>query len=376
MSPIPPTFPTEEIFSPVASTGFALSLSGNTTITVGMLDAYGNLTVAPSGGQVFNAVTTVNSTITPSTLTIPAGSPTGVFQITSTIASTYTVTVTPGAGPLSGSAAQSAYVSIDPDSLLQTTSQVNGATRPYYRDAIRRKMGFTPPADNKPNGIIGDNPAGESWPTNIMINQAISDAIRKINSTVQFFVQTSMEITVPVQSTNGYQWVPLIGVGGQSMQNSMNAILRAIWVDSIGNDTVLMPKDFRFFDRQYTSGIDNYSPSVPRWFITQGYQIGLLPASSTGGTLTLWGNTSLPDFSSDIDTLPQLPIDYAACIEDLAVVYCNQTNTSRPESANQIKIYQQRATEGLAAIAKYKSSLTQLEQPNLIYNSQRRQRWV
>lgn len=247
-------------------------------------------------------------------------------------------------------------------------------TRPNMRDSIRRKKGLTPPIDTLDGANIGDEPAGESWPGNVLLNQAIADSIREINRRTGFHSLTTLSIPVPAVTADGPQFFSLSGhVWGT--QNTINSIKRVVWNDGSGNLIRLRPNDYRKMDRQWEN-IDRQQPCVPRYFFLEGYQLAIFPASSVVGTLQIWAGTGLINFCNDLDTLDELPIDYQEVIEDLAVVKLCQMKPSQPDSQAQLQIYGASSERGIDDIIKWLNRANEALQPSLIYRSNRRRRVV
>ena len=216
---------------------------------------------------------------------------------------------------------------------------INGTTRPVMRDRIRRAMGITPPSDTQPLGVVGEPPLGQPTPTNAEINQAITDGISWLNEKVKFAGSTSVSMSIPAATANGIQFVSLTGVGtgSGSNQNNVNSIQKAVWNPGSGSALIaLRATDAAELDRLNLNG-DNYPPAVPRVYLVERYQIGLLPAAQAAGTLLLYAGLSVYNFCSDTDVLNILPVDYELVLESVVVLFLSQRRPQEPSAMSRIQ---------------------------------------
>lgn len=216
---------------------------------------------------------------------------------------------------------------------------VNGTTRPIMRDRIRRAVGVTPPADTQPLGVVGEAPLGQPTPTNAELNQAISDAISWINDKLGFVGSTAVKLTVPAYSGTGVQFIPLTGAGPGSgtLQNNINTVQKAVWNQGDGSALFqLRATDAAEKDQSGTSW-DNTPASVPRVYMVERYQFGLLPGAQTAGTVQLFAGTSVYTFCGDADVLNILPKDYELVLENVATLFISQRRPSEPAASSRIQ---------------------------------------
>lgn len=308
-----------------------------------------SLSIGADGGFLSTAITTSpgcawTPTGPPAWITLPGGPGTGIGTIEIVVASNtgstsprvgtfvvggQTVTVTQAGGPGGGFAVP------DPDQIFC----VNGVTRPFMRDNIRRMMGVTPPHDTLPLAIIGEPPMGQPTPTNAEINQAITDAISRLNTRVGFNGSTSVVVAVPAASANGAQYFPMqgMGPGSGSQQNNINSIQKCVWNPGPGQALIpLVATSQAELDRlQYAW--DNYPPAVPQFYMVERYQLGIVPPAQTAGTLQLYAGTSVYDFCSDTDVLNELPVDYELVLEQMAVLLLSQRRPQEPGAMSRIQ---------------------------------------
>lgn len=308
-----------------------------------------SLSIGADGGFLSTAITTSpgcawTPTGPPAWITLPGGPGTGIGTIEIVVASNtgstsprvgtfvvggQTVTVTQAGGPGGGFAVP------DPDQIFC----VNGVTRPFMRDNIRRMMGVTPPHDTLPLAIIGEPPMGQPTPTNAEINQAITDAIRWVNDKSGMSGSTVVNISVPATTANGVQFISLTGVGAGSgsNQNNVNTIQKAVWNPGDGASLIpLYATDAAELDRLGYAW-DNYPPAIPRAYMVERYQLGILPAAQTAGTLQLYAGLSVYEFCGDTDVLNVLPVDYELVLEQLAVLFLSQRRPSEPGATARIQ---------------------------------------
>lgn len=376
LTPVPSTVTTFSI------TAGASDVNGCALGTLTLLDNTGSPIVAPSGGQVF-ALTDVSGVLTPTSVTVLEGSSTAMFQYCNSPSGTYVVTATPGAGPLTGTAAKTAnFVIVAPgagDTATTPSLCILQFTRANMRDAIRRKLGLTPPIDQLPGiAAAGEEPAGESYPSNSVLNQAIADAIRYINRETGFHTSVALTVNVPVTASNGVQFLPMQGIGAGPYQNLINTVQRAIFYSNTGTVAYrLLPVTFNALDRDMVQ-YDNYvSTPIPQQFFIEGYQIGILPGASMGGTLQLYAGTGLLGFCSDTDTLDEIPIDYQAVIEDVAVALVSMYSPTDDGAKDHTQMFTQLGiVQGIKQIKRWQVMINSQQQPRFTATSHRRYRWV
>lgn len=216
---------------------------------------------------------------------------------------------------------------------------LNGTTRPYMRDRIRIAMGVTPPSQTLPLGVVGEAPMGQPTPTNAEINQAITDAISRLNTRVGFNGSTSVVVTVPAASANGVQYFPMqgMGSGSGSLQNNIDSIQKCVWNPGPGQALIpLVATSQAELDRlQYAW--DNYPPAVPQFYMVERYQLGIVPPAQTAGTLQLYAGTAVYDFCSDTDVLNELPVDYQLVLEQLATLLLSQRRPQEQGAMSRIQ---------------------------------------
>jgi hypothetical protein len=298
--------------------------NGCNLLTVQLLDNAGKA-ATPATTQLFSLSSTSNGVsfnpTSPITITNPATSITDMFCGLNT--GNYQVTITPGAGPLSGVPAQTitVYVCGSIGDTYLTKGVMSGVctvTRLDLRDAICRELFGFAPIDNG-QGLNGDLPTGKGfdWATMGMWNQRISETISDINTRCKFHTTVNMTSPVPATTTPGPQFISLAGTPGCPTEAIINTVRRAVWYDAtaptIAQAPPLTPTSFQEQDR--LGGIlDNYNVGIPSMFFMVGYQIALLPGSVNGGALSLYAGTAITQFVGDTDYIDQLPNDYLPII--------------------------------------------------------------
>ncbi len=350
-------------------------------LTIQLYDQNGVVANVPAGqSQVFTLTDGTGGSFSPSNLvTIGAGQNSATVTYTNVTSGTFPVTATPGAGPLAGSAAQT-VLAIITCSGSDPIPNICGPTRANLRDAIRRKLGITPPVDEG-MGAVGAEPPGQVYPSNPVLNQAIADAIRTINRRCNFHNHTGVPIPVTGQNAAnlGPQFISLQGVNTNcASKNVINFVRRVVWFNGT-TYTRLLPVSFWEKDRSRVN-FDMDPPSTPREYFIEGYQLALLPAAATDGTLYLYVGQAVSTLLSDGDWIDELPIDYAQTIEDLAGwLVCTYMPTGATEAgipgfADRAPALKLMADAGIDEIQKWFNGISESWQPSLVVDARRRRR--
>jgi hypothetical protein len=343
--------------------------------TVQLLDSGGNAANAGGSGQTFSFAPAGNIALQSGTVMVASAGNSATFTICSAESGTFSFTLTPGSGALSGLAAQTITATFcgaptDPNNIRCSL------LRPNVRDAVRRNLGIEPPIDSGV-GNAGDEPMGQRYPTNSALNQFIGDAIRLINQECRLHVTIDIPIAVAGQSSSftGPLTIPLNGYGGAcSNQNAINSIRRVRFVDSGGNITPLRPTHYWELDKNRWS-FDTVTPSnPPRWYIVDGYKLLILPAPAASGTLYVYAGTAIPNFAGDSDLLDEIPNDLERVIEVIATAFACRAKPDEPNNAAQYQMYMQDGMAGLAAIRRWFANMNEAYQPGLSAATGRRRR--
>jgi hypothetical protein len=349
------------------------------TISITLKNSSGNLTPAPVGGQWFMVAAT-SGTLSTNFLYLPEGASSGQVGWQGTQSGTATATIIAGAGPCLGQDNCVCSVGFAPPVVIANLSPSSdlctlNPTRANMRDSIRVMLGLTPPIQYIPGAAAGEEPASESYPGNFVINQAISDAIRTLNRRVGFNSSIAQVVYVPPVTGDGPQYIPLKGIGGGPYKSLINDVRRAIYKDAgTGENRRLNPRDLAGMDRQRRQ-FYNEDVGVPSDFVIEAYQIGLLPGSKAGGTLTLYAGMGLLGFCSDTEALDELPIDYQAVLEHLAVCELCRYQADDPNYQAYYRMYAPLAEVGVAEVKRWFADIN-LEKPvEMTFASRRRNRW-
>lgn len=286
-------------------------------LTVQLLNNSGVPQNVPANQQQLFTLTDNSSGVfnPPNPVVIGAGQSSVTVAYTNPLAGTYTITATPGSGPLTVAPPFAAPQSIQ--ALISCSpSDFNagdcGMTRANLRDMVRSAcLSIQPPVFN--GGLIaGAQPTGELYPSNEALNLFIFNAIRRINTETKLETQVNISLNVPISVTNGPQFFSLTGVQANCIStNAINTIRRLTYTDSTqpGVTYRLDPTDFQYEDRMRNL-FDQQPPAQPFSYFLTGYQLALLPSSQNGGVLGMYAGTAIPQFQSDSDTITQLPQDY------------------------------------------------------------------
>jgi hypothetical protein len=174
------------------------------------------------------------------------------------------------------------------------------------RDAIRRMLGITPPADMNA-GPPGAVPSDWPEPTNLVLNQCVGFAIQEINRQSEHHNTTSLCVPVAAQTAYGPFSVPLSTIVG-TVGNIVNDIQRVSWHG--GKDSILLvASSFTDLDR-VNNQYDNAAPSTPQYYFVKEYSLCLTPAPDHAGTLHIYAGTGILAPLTDSDYIDQLPFDY------------------------------------------------------------------
>lgn len=380
--------------------------SGNVVFNIAVNAGVGRSTTITVNGNAFSvtqAGTSCTYQINPASATFSAEGGSGTFSVISQMGCAWTavsnnnwITVTSGAtgtgsgavgytvAPNTGSAS-SRIGSITAGGLTFMVSEgagvgagfavpdpaeifcVNGTTRPIMRDRIRRAMGVTPPADTLPLGVVGEPPMGQPTPTNAEINQAITDAIRWINDKVGFNGSTAVNITVPAFTGIGPQYISLTGVvaGSGTNQNNIDAIQKAVWNPGAGQALIPLFATSQAEQDRLQTNWDNNPPSVPRFYLMERYQVGLLPSAQAAGVLQLYCTTAVYDFCGDLDILIALPVDYEGILEEYAVLLLSTRRPQEPGAESRIQYLSAKTEQGITLIGQWYNDSTPQSQRSI-----------
>lgn len=311
-------------FTVMPTLSTAPCMGGCNEITLTLLNSSGLPAPAGSGGQYFTPSSNTNGvSFFPNPVIVSPGQSSAIVDFCALNSGTYNVTFTPGSGGLGGLPAQTVSASVcgaATDSYITqgVTSGTCRVTRMALRDAILIELlGWCPFGSGQGNS--GDLPTGRGfdWCNYMLFNQSIDETISDINVRSKFHTTINLSVAVAATTLIGPQFVPLQGMAGCATEQSINTIRRVVWYDSTGNGQAssppLVPVSFQEEDR-LGGTFDNYEPGIPNAFFTVGYQIGLLPGSVNGGSLSLYAGTSVTGFVADNDYIDQLPNDYLPAI--------------------------------------------------------------
>lgn len=254
-------------------------------------------------------------------------------------------------------------------------------TRAEFRDSIRRKLGIVPPIDISMSNPAGAQPTNSPYPTNMQINDALTDAIRDINRTCGFHVQTFIVpvdgVTSPIYGEFGMQLSTFQpNTGSQSDYSPpgfLNDVLRVLWYsDNASPPQIVQPGYRDDFDR---SGTFNYWAMLPqaqplRWYI-EGYRIFIMPAQNESGKYHFTCGTGIADFDCDDGVIPQIPIDYQNIFEYAAIVNLSMTQTMDVEAQTRAQMFAPKAADGIQRFKEWKLGGTGAPEPTMAFRSYR-----
>jgi hypothetical protein len=350
------------------------SSGGCVSFLVQLLDGSGNAANAGGSGQIVAYAPSGNNNIQGGTVTIGATSSTGTFTVCSRQSGMFNIQVCPGAGVLSAVACQT-VTGIFTGAPTDPNAALCAITRPNIRDAIRQNLGIATPLNNG-TGYAGDEPPGQKYPTNDVLNKAIGDALRFINAECNLHMQANISIAVTAASASavGPLVIPLAGVQGCPSSLSINTIRRCRFVDTQGNITRLTPTSYWEIDKNRWSYDTVPAANPPRWYIVDGYKLFILPAPSVAGTLYLYAGTAMQNFWGDSDTIDELPSDHQLTMEWLATGFTCLMKPDEPNNTVQFQGYMKLAEPGMNNIKKFFAMMNEAHQPSLSADVGRRRR--
>jgi len=254
-------------------------------------------------------------------------------------------------------------------------------TRAALRDAIRMRLGITPPSMKDPSSAdyaqtAGLFPTWAAWPSNAEINEALEEATRVINQRCAFRLNTSLTVTVPASpaSFRGALSVDLTGITANGREpGSINEIQRVHFTDSLGTPAPpLLPLSRTTIDNLRWQ-IDNQVPAPPQQYWIEGYALNLYPAPNLAGTLQVIAGTAIVGFVTDTDVIEQLPSDYHIVWADFAAAELAGRNAQNVEYQGIAQRCNQKAESGILAILTWKNGeINQGEQPSIGVRTYRR----
>ncbi len=339
-------------------------------VTIQLVDNSGNAANTPID-QYF-AVEAGTGFVTPTGyIKIPAGSSTVIFNYYNLVSGQYILNVAPFSGPLGSLAAKqvSAYLQGVPTDPVNTMCNM---TRPFMRDAIRRRLGIQPPIDNG-TGLPGQEPVDIKMPSNQVINQAITDTLSEISQRAKLPVLTNVTLAVPATTSTGLQFIDLSGVAGCSTQNAVDYIKRAVWTSANAGtpEYRLWPTAIYDLDRLSLSP-DLMPAGEPTQYLIEGYQLGILPGSAYGGTISMYVGTGFFGFTDDTSPLIQFPNNLVTVLLDGASSRSALMSPTLPQSQTMTAMYERVYLAGLGVMTSSENDMNQAYQQSIGFNSYRR----
>lgn len=252
-------------------------------------------------------------------------------------------------------------------------------SRADLRDWVRRgRLGITPPIDNVPGAVAGQQPTYRPDPTNPVLNQAITEALAEVNKIAN--VRTNMEVEIPVAAQTqivGPTTVSLLDAGGAG-RNGLNHVTRVVWDNGTNTPFPLQATTYQKQDQRQDRLWNNYDAlglaNCPAYYFIVGYTMTIFPSPNVAGTLRIYATTTLLSPTSDGDYITDLPLDYT---EDIITgVACRYWMMRSDDTDSQTKLnaWLPRWEAGKAAITEWYQSLAGDFQPSLTYEGNRRQR--
>ena len=202
-------------------------------------------------------------------------------------------------------------------------------TRRHFRERVRHNLNKRTLRDSNPQAVLGEPAPTHPWPSNAFLNEKIDDAIAKLNAECDLGFSMNEEIEVAAASEDGEQRVELSG--------SVNIVKRAYWEVS-GTFYPLTQVDREEFDRTRRQR-ETADAGTPRYLWREGNDLFLYPGTDTAGTLHFSAGTGIIGFTTDNDTLLQLPNDYHIIAVDLVTELVAETQQQDTEMASYAALY-------------------------------------
>lgn len=208
-------------------------------------------------------------------------------------------------------------------------------TRRHFRERIRHLLGKRTARDNDASAPLGDAASTHPHPTNALLNEHIDSALRLLNAECDLGFVDNIEISVEATTEDGAQRVSLRGAQASlydaypGNSGDIHSVKRAY----LEIDSTLYP--LRAADRaEYGRSRRQWeteSAGVPRLYWIEGSDLYLLPGTDTDATLHLTAGTGIIGFTTDDDTLLQLPNDFHVVPIDLAAYLVAQSEPANVE---------------------------------------------
>jgi hypothetical protein len=117
--------------------------------------------------------------------------------------------------------------------------------------------------------------------------------------------------------------------------------------------------------------MDIMPSAEPTQYVVEGYEIGIWPGASNGGTLTLYVGTGFFGFTDDTSPLTNLPQDWQNVLEDGAAAKAALMSPLLPSSQLLYQQYTGMYLKGTTDILKGQNEISQEYQYSIGFNSYR-----
>lgn len=237
--------------------------------------------------------------------------------------------------------------------------------RAEMRDWVRRMLGIIPPVDTTDaDAQPGQAPIHQPYPTNALINQCIANAAALVNAKLGIAVDsTIVSCDVEGQTVRGPYRLDLAQFGGE--YNASIYAVREVWWHNGTYDTLLEPASFEDLNRRGEPWSD-VAPSVPRYIITEGLNMYLVPAPASRGKVKARFQRGICAPLSDHEGFQNLPAEFETHLLFTVLVEIASTISGDTEMAQRLVAFRERAALGLDAIARWVSTTNMRYQPSII----------
>lgn len=241
-------------------------------------------------------------------------------------------------------------------------------TRLDMYDWLRRQLGIVPPIDDgTPDAQPGDLPPSRPTPSNPALQQAIENAVWRVNREAQLCqIDPTVMVSISVQTGEGPYSFPLLSLP----RRGISRILAAWWHTSEGAIRRLRPLGSAEMDR--LGRIWPATPaSMPTRFWVEAGTVYIHPAPSAAGQLQLQVEHAVLPPQFDQDTFSWLPEELQTSVLYLALMDLAKTLVGDMEMQARIRVFEPDAMEALAALKSWAARQVGRYQPHLTFRSYR-----
>jgi len=249
--------------------------------------------------------------------------------------------------------------------------------RAQIRDRVRRVyLGITPPIDPQPGtgapvpgAQAGDAPTQRPDPSNAVLNDCLEMAVADLCRKCDYHENRVEAFPVAAYPAgfSGPAWVGLQEFLGSA---NLRDIKRVVWTDSTHPPTLLQGTSWQTRDRLQQPQ-EAVPCGLPVFYLLQGYELGLLPAPTAAGTLSMLLGTSPYGPVTDQDILRQLPVDFHEVVFVGAAIRSLSRIAEDAEAQAKLSTLVPVWLTGVGEVMTYKNGALRAQQPSFGFASYR-----